>query len=186
MGVTKKRKKEFLEAIVRNGDRANVTEIRLETGFSRNQIDYWFPRLAKDGLIEKRYDGRNRRVAVLTDSGRTAIEQGEFGKELLETEDQGNDEIILSKSEFQNLTERIETLENKYQAQREQLRNLRQKQNHLLEIVGLLRMWIKVFQQILADHFNVLEIMETVEREAMDKDDLDASFAVYKNERYEN
>ncbi|QLH78003.1 hypothetical protein HZS55_12140 [Halosimplex rubrum] len=186
MSVNKKRKKEFLQAVVQNGNKANVTQIRSETGFSRNQIDYWFPRVVDDGLIEKEYDERDRRVATLTDKGRTAIQKGDFGRELLREEDTGGVDITLSRAEFENVVERIEKLENKTQAQREQIRDFQQNQNYLLITVGVIQLWIRTFKTILEGKYSIYSMIEQVADEALQGDDLPQTLKKYKKERYED
>ncbi|WP_459192107.1 hypothetical protein [Halosimplex sp. J119] len=185
MSVNKQRKKEFLQSIVVNSGVANVTQIRSETGYSRNQIDYWFPKLVDDGLVKKQYDDQERRVAVLTEKGRTEIEKGEFGRDLLEKEDTGVDEITLSQSEFGEFQERIEKLEQANQAQQERIRELEQNQSHVLKAVGLLQIWYEACYNLLSDEFAVLDKMEEVEEEIMEHDDLPPSFQKYKEERYD-
>lgn len=186
MGVTKKRKKEFLEAVVKNNGGANVTQIRAETGFTRNQIDYWFPRVVEDELVEKEYDERDRREAVLTDKGRTEIQKGEFGGDLLEQEDQGVEEITLSKSEFNSIVERVERVEQQNQAIAERIRELEENQSYILEGLGVLQLLVQTIRQLLSREYDLIGEIEEVEEELMDQDDHPPSLEKYRKERYED
>jgi len=186
MSVNKQRKKEFLEAIVLNNGEANVTQIRSETGFSRNQIDYWFPQVVEENLVEKEYDDQGRRVAVLTEEGRTDIEKGEYGRDLLEKEDTGVDEITLSQSEFEEFQNRIKTLEQANQAQQERIRELEQNQNYVLKTVGVIQLWVRSLKTVLEDDYSIYSEMEQVADEALQGDDLPPTLEKYKTEQYED
>lgn len=183
MTVKKQRIAEFLDAIVRNGDRANVTEIRMETGFSRNQIDYWFPQLVDDGLIEKRYDEQGRRVAVLTEYGKSEIRKGNFGRGLLETEEKGDTEITLSKTKFEELVESIKNVQNQNQALREQVREMEQNQEYTLEQLGLLQLYVEAYRRLLDEDYSINQKMSEVEGEFLNQDNLGPSIRQYRKER---
>jgi predicted transcriptional regulator len=181
MMKNKKARADILQAIIRHSGEANTTQIRTETGISRNRMNYWYRTLAEENLIEIEHDGQGRRVAVITDNAKQQVRQGDFGKEVLDEDQKETTEITVSKSEFENLIERIEAVENQNQALRERARELEENQEHLLEQVAVLRMYVETFRRTSSS--NVTGVMEDVEEEALEKGDLDASMKKYAKER---
>jgi predicted transcriptional regulator/uncharacterized protein (UPF0335 family) len=178
----KQARAEFLQAILTHDGSANTTEIRTEIGFTRTRMNYWYSTLEDEGLINIEYDREGRRVAVITDEGKEQVRKGNFGKEVLNEDQNNTTEITLSRNDFVELVERVERLENQNQALQERLQDQEQKQDYLLVKMGKLRIMIEGFRRLFEDDYPIYEKMDDVETEAIQSDDLDPDIKQYKND----
>jgi DNA-binding MarR family transcriptional regulator len=177
MKKSKQKRAEFIRAVLRHGNQANITQIRTELGWSRNKMNYWFPTLEEENLINIGYDDEGRRVASLTQEAKTRIQKGDFGKEVHDEEQQERTEITLSKTELRSLKEQVNQVKNQNQALRQRMREIVDRQEHLLEQVAVLRMYVETFRR-LENSPNIQNTMESVEEEALEGN-LDASLQKY-------
>jgi len=184
MMKNKKARADILQAIIRHSGEANTTQIRTETGISRNRMNYWYKTLAEEDLIEIEHDEQGRRVAVITDEAREAVRKGEYGKEVLDEDQNETTEITVSKSEFMNLIERIETVENQNQALRERIRELETRQKYLLQKMGKMRLMMEGYRRLLGEDYEVRQTLDKVEAEAMSTDDLSYDMKQYAEQVY--
>ncbi|WP_049923934.1 MarR family transcriptional regulator [Halopiger djelfimassiliensis] len=114
---------EFLRSVVRHGGEATTSQIRADAGLSRGEIKYYFPDLEERGLIrietadEAPNGGFPPRIAVLTDEAEQRIRKGNIGGNLLnENEDQDEQTVTVTKSEFEELHGRLDRHENRLDA----------------------------------------------------------------------
>ena len=128
MSLLDRESKQFLDVCRRFGGEARSDVIRREAGLSRGQRDRRFKKLEKEGYIITRTadeplngGGIPPRIAVLTDKARREIDDGLL--EEAEDEDDVEDGVKVSATEFEEFQARLNTMENRVNALSQALLN---------------------------------------------------------------
>lgn len=113
----------ILEALFKNEDPLSTTQLKASTGIDTDGLGYSVrSKLEPEGLVDYWYEDRNgteTRVHQLTEKGESEIQQGLIGDIFSEGPTEEELERVALESRVDELEERVESVENKTQANKE-------------------------------------------------------------------
>jgi len=153
----------ILEALYENDRPLSTTELKSSTGIGTDGIGYSVrEKLEPEGIIEYWYEerqGTETRVHELTDYGTAEIERGLIGNIFDESEDP---ERVALEARIDELEERLDAVENKTQANKQLLDDVRSRVEKIADVVKENRVRVNGIRWALEERG--IEVVEFVNR----------------------